>query len=209
MVTKLSKYQLALRAIIFSLGLFVIVANQILSCQDGTCLSIYKYFTIQTNLMVTMWLALALLWRNQPSRLEKISGWIRGGITLYITITFVVFAIALEYLYDPTGIRLLTSLASHYIVPLTFIIDWVWTERVRYQWKWLLWWLGYPVLYFVYSQIHGALYNNYLYPFLNPISLGLGPFFISFALLLSLFILLGALYIWSNRRYLVNATTLE
>ncbi|GAH49344.1 unnamed protein product [marine sediment metagenome] len=53
----------------------------------------FKAFTMQTNLIVTIWLTLAILWHNKPEPLEKISGPLKGALTLYITITFIFFAV--------------------------------------------------------------------------------------------------------------------
>jgi hypothetical protein len=52
-----------------------------------------KYYTMQTNLMVAIWFTLAIIWHNNPKALQKISGKIKGAVTLYITVTFLVFTI--------------------------------------------------------------------------------------------------------------------
>jgi hypothetical protein len=176
---------------------------------DG--ISMYKYYTMQTNLFVAIWLTIALIFNYKPDKLKKIKGVIKGGITIYITITFIVFAIMLSSLYNPTEtIERFTNIATHYIIPIAFLLDWVFTEKtINYKWLNLVFWIIYPILYLVLAIIHGTITGDYLYPFLDVVDLGYGYFFLSVLILLAAFIFLGILLIlvnklWNNR---INSIT--
>ncbi|MHA2129097.1 MAG: Pr6Pr family membrane protein [Promethearchaeota archaeon] len=134
----------------------------------------FKSFSMQTNLMVTIWFTLAILWHKKPSLLEKITGPLKGAFTLYITITFIFFAVLLSPLYQPTGFAAFSNLVFHYITPIAFMVDWALTEiKVRYQWKHLRYWIIYPIGYLLFAFIHGTFTGQYLYYFLNISELGI------------------------------------
>ncbi|MBY8988581.1 MAG: Pr6Pr family membrane protein [Candidatus Lokiarchaeota archaeon] len=161
----------------------------------------FKAFTMQTNFIVTIWFTLAIIWHNKPATLEKISGFIKGAFTLYITITFVFFAVLLSFLYQPTGFAAFSNLVFHYITPIAFIVDWILTEtKVRYKWSYLLYWTIYPLCYLVFAFIHGTFTGNYLYYFLNINALGILWYAIIVSILITAGIAMGSIYIAINRK---------
>jgi len=160
----------------------------------------FKAFTIQTNFMVTLWFTLAIIWFKKPETLEKIKGPIKGAFTLYITITFIFFAIFLSFLYQPTGFAAFSNLVFHYIMPLAFIVDWILTEnKLRYKWRYLIYWIIYPLCYLVFAFIHGTITGNYLYYFLDISALGISGYILYISILITAGIILGCIYIAINR----------
>ena len=158
-------------------------------------------FTMQTNFIITIQFTLAILWHNKPESLKKIIGPLKGAFTLYITITFVVFAILLSPFYQPTGWAAFSNLVLHYITPIAFIVDWVLTEtKVRYQWNYLLYWMIYPLCYIIFAVIHGTFTGNYIYYFFDINTLGILGFFLFVSILIAFGIALASLYIWINRK---------
>ena len=114
----------------------------------------FKFYTTQTNILVCAWLILAIMWYNKPEALKKIQGPLKGAFTLFITTTFVFFAILLQALYHPTGFAAFTNIILHYLTPIAFILDWILTEtEVRYKWKYLPYWTLYPISYLIFSFI--------------------------------------------------------
>ena len=162
----------------------------------------FKAFTIQTNFMVTVWLTLAILWHNKPETLEKITGPLKGALTVYITITFIFFAVLLSPFYQPTGFAAFSNIVFHYITPIAFIIDWILTEnKVRYKWKYLLYWiLTYPVFYQAFVFIHGTFTGNYIYYFFDINALGILGVALFVSIIFTTGIVLGCLYIAINRK---------
>jgi len=161
----------------------------------------FKTFTYQTNLMVAIWLTLAILWHNKPETLEKISGPLEGALTLYITMTFIFFAVFLSPLYQPTGFAAFSNLVLHYITPIAFIVGWILTEtKLRYKWSYLPYWIIYPLCYLVFVFIHGTFTGNYLYFFLDINALGILGYTLFISILITVGIVLGCLYIAINRK---------
>jgi len=164
----------------------------------------FSFFTIQTNLLVVLWLTAAILLRNHDEDSRILSPKVRGALTLYITITFLVYALLLDRLWNPTGLPLVFTTISHYITRLAFILDWLLFEKKQtYQWRYLLNWLIYPLGYFVYTQIYGGITGNYLYPFLDRPVIGWGGLILRVVGLSLVFLALGSAYIAINRRFVL------
>ncbi len=165
----------------------------------------FKSFTMQTNLIVTIWFTLAILWHNKPQYLDKISGSLKGAFTLYITITFIFFAILLSPIYRSTGFAAFSNLIFHYITPIAFIIDWILTEtKIRYQWSQLLYWIIYPIGYIVFAFLHGTFTGSYLYYFLDISELGILGYTLFISILIVSGLALGSLYLVINRKRTKN-----
>ena len=166
--------------------------------------SLYSTFTFQSNLLVALWLTITLIFYKRDDKPKLLNPGVRGAITLYITVTFLVYAFILAPSSDspPQGINLFTTLMVHYLIPIAMIIDWLITEaNNQYKWTYLLYWMIYPVAYLVYSLILGA-FNIYIYGFFDVTKIGiLGLLFVIIGLTF-LFLLLGCLYIFINRKLL-------
>ena len=162
----------------------------------------FKAFTIQTNFMVTIWLTLAILWHNKPESLDKITGPLKGALTLYITITFIFYAVLLAPFYPPPiGWAAFSNLVFHYITPIAFIVDWILTEtKLRYKWKFLPYWAFiYPVCYLAFIFIHGTFTGSYIYYFFDINALGILVVAIFVSIIITTGIVLGSVYITINR----------
>ena len=164
-------------------------------------LRIYRYFTMQTNLLVVIWLILAIFWSSDPVKMKKLMGKLKGAITLYITVTFLVFAVVLSSLYHPPGLEGVLNLMLHYIIPVGFIIDWLMTEGNNYQWSFIPYWFCYPIGYLFFALIHGGTTDDYLYPFLNLEVLGFDGLMIRVILLIAFFTGVSSVYITVSRRF--------
>ena len=159
-----------------------------------------SYYTIQTNMLVLIWLTVAILYWKRESDNPILRPKVKGAFTLYISTTFIIYAVLLAGLWEPEGADRYLSIISHYITPIAFIIDWLLFEkRQTYQWNYALQWLVYPLGYLGYSLVYGGLTGRYLYPFLNLPVLGWGGLAIRVALLVVFFILLGCMYIAINK----------
>lgn len=192
------------RIICVTLSWFTIIVgwfiNSITSGDPLIWVNGFRYYTMQTNLMVTIWFTLAIYWYNKPESLEKIMGPLKGAFTLYITTTFFFFAILLQAGYLPSGWAAFSNLILHYITPILFIFDWILTENnKRYKWSYLPYWIIYPIGYLIFSLVHGIFTGDYIYPFLNISSIGLTGYIIVLCLLLGFGIFFACCYILINR----------
>ena len=205
-ITLSSNTILKYRILIAALSWFTIIANAVLYVLTGGSIlqwfNIYKSFTWQSNLIVTLWLTLAILWHNKPETLAKITGPLKGACTVYITITLIFFAILLAPFFPPpTGWAGFTNNVTHYITPIAFIVDWILTEnKVRYKWKYLPYWIfTYPVVYQAFVIIHGTFTGNYIYYFFNVNAIGILGVAIFVSIIFTTGIVLGCVYIATNR----------
>lgn len=167
----------------------------------------YKYYSRQTNLLVALWYSLALIFHFKPTYLSKIQGVLKGAITVYITITFAVFAVMLSGIYHPTGIDSFLSICSHYLIPILFIVDWFISETENnYEWRFLAYWIIYLFNYLVFTIVYAYYTNNYLYPFLNVQNLGWGKFTFNVGVLIAVSLFFGSLFISANKiiRYTIK-----
>ncbi|NQT30565.1 MAG: Pr6Pr family membrane protein [Candidatus Saganbacteria bacterium] len=138
----------------------------------GHLVDFFSYFTIQSNLLIICWFTLAVL-TNSQSRLGSFirRPAVRGALTLYITVTMIVF---FAILFKPNlGLDFITSYVLHLIIPLSYIIDWF-IDRPRHKIKitTALCWLIYPIIFCIYSLIRGKFVGWYPYFFLSPIRMG-------------------------------------
>jgi len=209
MTSDKSKNLILLYRLIFGLlGWFTILATHYIQITGMDTLSIdilftivytYRYFTMQTNLLVLIWWSLAIYSYRNPEILEKIMGPIKGALTLCISITFLIYAIILAPLHQPTGFSAFINLVTHYITPIAFIIDWIITEREKLTFQIIIYWLIYPFCYLIFAVVHGLLTENFLYPFLALNTLGPVNFVISVSFVVLLFIGLSCLYVIGSR----------
>lgn len=131
----------------------------------------FSYFTIQSNVIG----AVALLWTAAKWRTGRTTGLdlVRGGATVYLTVTFVVFALLLSGTDVDTAIPWVNTVL-HGIFPIAVMVDWVLTRPVAViRFRQSLVWLLYPIAWVGYTMARGPIAGWYPYPFLNPANGGL------------------------------------
>lgn len=162
-----------------------------------------SYYTVQSNFLVLLWITVAVIYEKKEDKPFFLKPIVQGAITVYITFTFIVFALVLQPLAEPSAdlVYNIRNILVHYLIPIMFIIDWVVTgHEEQYEWKYELYWLIYPLGYLAYTLIRGVIINWYPYFFFNFNTQGI-PLVIIFSIALSLlFIFLIAVYIFVNRK---------
>lgn len=132
----------------------------------------FSYFTIQSNLIAVA----ALLWAAttwQGPRPVTVD-FFRGAATVYMTVTFIVFALLLADTDVDTAI-VWVDRVLHRVIPIVMVADWLLEPpnapiELRRAW----WWVAYPVAWVAYIIVRGAIVGKYPYPFLNPAIGGYG-----------------------------------
>lgn len=203
----------ALRIVIAALAWFGVIGFSVLAFNgnndDGggirAVFGTLSTFTIQTNLLVAIWTTVVLV---APE--SKLGSWlqrplVRGGVLIYITVTFTVFAALLDSLWDPEGITEFLSITTHYIVPMAFIVDWLITEEHgSYEWRMIPWWYTYPLAYLLYLLVRGSITGDYIYPFLDLNEIGAAGLAVAVVGLVAYGTVLSTIYIglsrWFGRR---------
>jgi hypothetical protein len=152
----------------------------------------FVMFTTQSNTLVGccfLWGALAHYWRTPPVL-------VRGAVTLYIMITFLVFHLVLAnpssgFSDGSVHVGSTQNILLHTVTPLLALADWLLIRAERPRWRWAALWLAYPLAYLAFVLVRGVLVHRYPYPFLDVASIGYGGVAEVSVVLLIVFWLLG------------------
>ncbi|MEA5005071.1 MAG: Pr6Pr family membrane protein [Rikenellaceae bacterium] len=135
-------------------------------------LSIFKYFTLQSNALVLLYSLLALV--NSRSLTEK--EWFQKAlapVTSYIMLTGITFLIILAPTSTAQGLQKVASDLLHYLVPPLMFFYWIVFEerelRYRYIWSWMV----YPFIFMFWGLYLAIMKEDYLYPFFDISKLGI------------------------------------
>ena len=193
------KYFLIIQAIIgwiaVLLQFYLLIKNRRLDVLP-TIIQFFSYFTILTNLLVALYATVLVI--DPGSNLKK---WfskasVATAIAVYITIVGIVYNVVLRFLWDPQGLQKIVDEALHTIIPIMCIIYWVlWISKKELKWKATFPWLLYPLVYFVYILIRGALSSLYPYPFMDVLILGYPKVILNSVVLTIVFLGVGLLYV--------------
>jgi hypothetical protein len=159
----------AVRAAGALLALTAIVAQLVDLARRGVLnpVNYFSYFTIQSNLIG----AAALLAAASTDFRRRAGAWrdrLRGAAAVYLTTTFVVFAVLLSGIDVDTALPWVDTVL-HKIVPIMVVADWIVdppTARITIGRS--LTWLMYPLIWLVYTVLRGLVTGWYPYPFLDP-----------------------------------------
>jgi len=160
----------------------------------------FSFFTILTNILVA--LALTLPWLAPDTSLGRFftRTSVRTAILTYIVIVAVIYHYLLAKLWNPQGWQLLADTIEHVVTPLLYVINWVlFVPKGTIRWKSALAWLVYPLVYAVYSLIHGAVTGFYPYPFLEVGQLGYERVLLNMGVLMAAFAVLGLTLVGIDR----------
>jgi hypothetical protein len=125
----------------------------------------FTYFTIQSNLlsMVTA-ISLALM----PDRDGRLWRVLRVAAVVGMTVTFVVYLVALAPHLDLHGVAYWTDLGFHIAAPLLTLFGWlVFGPWPRFDTRSVAIFVAWPVCWLLYVLILGAATGWYPYPFID------------------------------------------
>jgi hypothetical protein len=174
---------------------------------EGTVV-FFSFFTIVSNIAVAV--ALTAVAFAPESRLGRFFGEPNGStpVAVYITVTGIVFWFLLRPITHPAGIGILLNTLLHYVMPITYVVFWLLLVpkgqlRLRYMPDWLV----LPLVFGLYTLLHGQASGFYPYPFIDVAKLGLdqvlrnmGRFVVFFALVGAAFVLVDWVLGWIGRR---------
>jgi hypothetical protein len=176
------------------LQLYLIIQNRVVSIPE-TIVRYFSYFTLLTNILVALYCSYVLL--KPDSRLGKFFS--RSGvvtaITLYITVVGIVYNTILRNLWNPEGLEMIADELLHLVIPIMFLLYWLlFTAKGKLKWNTFSW-LLYPLFYFIWILIFGALSGFYPYPFINVTELGYNKVILHSGILTGGFLLLSLLFV--------------
>jgi hypothetical protein len=179
---------------------YLFVVNSKVSFLE-TVVHYFSFFTILTNLIVAI-CSTILLTANKASLLYSFFSKTTAltAIAVYILIVGIIFNVMLRPIIHMNGIQEISSDLLHVAAPLLFLIYWIKyvpKENMKKQFAFV--WLIYPVIYIVYTIIHGWITGFYPYPFINISKLGLSKAMFNGLIILLSFFVLSLLFIEIKR----------
>jgi len=170
---------------------------------------LFSYFTVLTNLLVTIYCTVHLLSSNQQNRTnlffrpETLT-----ALTVFILMVGTVYHLVLKSLWNPEGLLMITDEIYHTFVPLGTLALWiVSTNNKLGNLKNLYSWILYPILYLLFILIIGSFSNFYPYPFLNVAELGIGKVMINSLYLLIVMSLFFLIFYFLEKKRLVKTVS--
>ena len=163
-------------------------------------INFFSYFTTLTNILAA--LALTLPWLAPQSALGGFFArpTVRTAIAAYIIIVMTIVYFVLRHLTSLQGWDFVADVLLHYVMPVLFVIDWLFlVPKQTLKMKDSIFWLSSPIIYLVWTFIHGAYSGFYPYPFLNGAELGNARVLLNEAGLLVIFLVLGLILVSGGR----------
>ena len=154
------------------------------------------YFTVWANVLIALAFTAPLL---NPDR--KLADFfmrpaVRAALATYILMVSVVYHMLIVPYWNPQGFTWLTATGLNTVMPILYIIDWLFfAEKRPIFYKHLPYWLIFPTVYGVTSIIRGLFTNVYPYPFLNVAELGIGDVLFNMFGLVAVFAVVGPIFI--------------
>ena len=154
------------------------------------------YFTVWANVLIALAFTAPLL---NPDR--KLADFfmrpaVRAALATYIVMVSVVYHMLIVPYWNPQGFTWLTATGLNTVMPILYIIDWLFfAEKRPIFYKHLPYWLIFPTVYGVTSIIRGLFTNVYPYPFLNVAELGIGDVLFNMFGLVAVFAVVGPIFI--------------
>lgn len=150
---------------------------------------IFRYFTILSNLF-----AVVYFWLMYGKRYDMRHQWfdhLIGGVVVYLTITFVVYAAMLEGTFEKTVLGEFGNILLHYGNPLLVIAYLIqYRKGYGFEVRDIALWLVFPIAYLVFLLGHGIVTEDYLYPFFQVEEVGIAGLTSMIVILLGAFLLL-------------------
>ena len=130
----------------------------------------FSYFTVLSNILITS-IFLYFGFFN-PRKISRSLEWLYGASVLYMCVTGIIYWSILVNAHS-LALDPWINLTLHGVMPIAVFLGWLLfpiTKRLVY--KNALQWLIPPLLFILYTLIHGHFINWYPYPFLSPVASG-------------------------------------
>jgi hypothetical protein len=152
----------------------------------------FGFFTILTNIMIALCFTALLVKRN--SFFHKPGT--QTAIAVYIFVVAAIYNTVLRGLVLLNGWDSIVNELLHVIMPIIFILYWfIYTDKKPVQWKNILPWLIYPLVYIVVTLVRGSYVHFYPYPFLNVDKFGLQNVLVNCVWVSIAFVIISAIFV--------------
>ena len=126
----------------------------------------FSYFTVLNNLLVALvatGVILSRSWRKPA---------LEAATAVYIFMVGVLYSLLLRHIWAPTGWQKVADGLLHDVVPVLFVVWWLFDARTRLAWRNVALYLLWPLLYLAITLVDGALTGWYPYAFVDAAALG-------------------------------------
>jgi len=118
------------------------------------------------------------------------------ALTAFILLVGIVYQVVLRGIWEPTGLQRIIDELLHTIIPVYFLAYWFQYANPRdIRLRPTLYWVVYPLLYFLFVIVRGHFSGFYPYPFLDVSEIGYSGVAKSFAAICGFTVLLMALLV--------------
>ncbi len=157
-------------------------------------LRFFGYFTILSNLAVCVGCGWVVLGRVlKPA--------VAASLALCIGVTACVYVLALQGLWQPTGLQWWVDAGLHYVVPALFLLGWLLLlPHGELRWRALGGVLLVPLAYLGWAMLVAATTGQAPYPFLELQRLGLAAFLLNVLRVAGVFVV-GWTLLWGLDRW--------
>ena len=157
-------------------------------------LRFFGYFTILSNLAVCVGCGWVVLGRVlKPA--------VAASLALCIGVTACVYVLALQGLWQPTGLQWWVDAGLHYVVPALFLLGWLLLlPHGELRWRALGGVLLVPLVYLGWAMLVAAMTGQAPYPFLELQRLGLAAFLLNVLRVAGVFVV-GWTLLWGLDRW--------
>lgn len=133
----------------------------------------FAFFSVITNLLVAMVLTLPLIRPQSAVGRFFARSHVLTTVATSIVLVCIAYNLLLRQLWNPHGAQLVAEVIMHDVMPVLFLIYW-WLRVPRGSVRWgdLAPMSVYPIAYFGYAMLRGAVFGFYPYPFINVAQLG-------------------------------------
>lgn len=198
----MTAYRIALALIAWAaIGLQYVIVLRTPGSPLALTINFVSYFTILCNILIAVVVTAPLVAPRSPMGLWSMRASVRTGAALFIAVVCVTYHNLLHNLWPSLeGAQWLANITLHYVVPILYLIDWlVFVRHGDLTWSAALRWLAVPVLYAIWTLIHGAATGWYPYPFADVTALGYGGVLINLVAFVAAFLGLGLALIAIDR----------
>ena len=166
----------------------------------GLTLNFFSYFTILTNVLVAGGLTPPAVATGPAARRRSAAAGVRACVTMYAVVVGLVYHFLLHATWSPQGWALIANIGLHYVMPAAMLLDWLlFTPKGRLRWIDPGKWLAFPLIYGVWTVIHGLAADWWPYWFVDVSELGWARAGSYFAGLLVFFAIIGLIVVAIDR----------
>lgn len=165
----------ALRWCAGAIGVFALVLQYWVVASSPTSpgivtwtINFFSFFTILTNALAAMAMLLPLIAGETGAGRFVSRPPVRTAIAGYIVIVGIVYFLVLRQLWSPEGWGRTADQLLHYVTPILFVLDWLlFVPKGQTGWRLVDRSLLFPLVYMVWTLVHGAATKWYPYPFVD------------------------------------------